>query len=561
MKNVAALSPARRNRNLGTICSEVLVLLVSAFIYSLAFPGFITEKGIGFIAFLAIIPVFYVIKRTTWPWVWVYGFIFGFSFYYIFNYWLTTFHPLAIYIVTIIKGCEMIPLFLALKAATVFFKKRAFWVEGLIWVAYAYLSEGWFAGYPYGTICYALYRYLPLIQIAEYTGIWAIIFMMIVPQAFLGNWLYDNRFKFTSCFKTFKLDIIIYAVLFAAWLISGFVSLSYWQKAEPNKTWKVATIQHNHDSWKGGLQTYKINFNNLRRLSLEALQYDPDMIIWSETAFIPSVAWHTNYHYSTTEDIQGNEETAKLVEEFIKFGEELPVPLLTGNPEGVLKDPTKGPLNEDGTFNRDYYNTIIMFANGQISQTYRKQHLVPFTEHFPYEKQLPWLYKTLLANDYNWWLKGEEETVFTTNEGVTFATPICFEDVFGYLPAGFVKKGANVIVNMTNDNWSGAASAELQHATIATFRSVETRKSTIRGTNSGITCLIPPTGKIVDPMEPFKLSYKIYEVPVYETATYGETFFVRHVDLFAKLAVYGSLLLLVLGFAYNLVIRFKGNKK
>ena len=62
-------------------------------------------------------------------------------------------------------------------------------------------------------------------------------------------------------------------------------------------------------------------------------------------------------------------------------------------------------------------------------------------------------------------------------------------------------------------------------------------------------------------MEPFKLSYKIYEVPVYETATYGETFFVRYVDLFAKLAVYGSLLLLVLGFAYNLVIRFKGNKR
>jgi hypothetical protein len=80
MMKVAAKKSAHGKRNLGTVGLEVLVLLASAFVYSLAFPGFVTEKGIGFIAFFALIPVFMVIRHTTWPWVGLYGFIFGFRF-------------------------------------------------------------------------------------------------------------------------------------------------------------------------------------------------------------------------------------------------------------------------------------------------------------------------------------------------------------------------------------------------------------------------------------------------------------------------------------------------
>ena len=101
--------------------------------------------------------------------------------------------------------------------------------------------------------------------------------------------------------------------------------------------------------------------------------------------------------------------------------------------------------------------------------------------------------------DYNWWIPGTEATVFELN-GVHFSTPICYEDSFSVLNAEYVASGAEIIINMTNDNWSKKASAEWQHAEIAAFRSVETRKSMIRGTNSGITCLVVPTGEIQDPM-------------------------------------------------------------
>jgi apolipoprotein N-acyltransferase len=40
---------------------------------------------------------------------------------------------------------------------------------------------------------------------------------------------------------------------------------------------------------------------------------------------------------------------------------------------------------------------------------------------------------------------------------------------------------------------------------MAVFRSVETRRTTVRGTNSGKTCVITPEGRFVDPMQPFKM--------------------------------------------------------
>jgi apolipoprotein N-acyltransferase len=370
---------------------------------------------------------------------------------------------------------------------------------------------------------------------------------MILPQALLGRYVADQftaaREPFTEFLRKYIVAIISYAVVMLFVFVFGFISLAKWNDEEPELTWRVATIQHVADSWKGGYQTYKRNFNNLRTMSLQALQEKPDMILWSETAFVPSVYWHTTY--------KTDEETAELVDEFVSFGKSLPVPLLTGNPEGVLDDEDAPPLHPDGTWNRKDYNTVIMFEGGEIKNTYRKQHLVPFTEHFPYEKQMPWLYNLLLANDYNWWEKGYDPVVFETDEGVKFSTPICFEDVFGYLSAGFVRNGADVIVNMTNDSWSGAVSAEMQHLALAVFRSVENRKSTVRGTNSGMTAVILPSGQVVDPMEPFKRGWKIYDVPVYTEQEH--TIYTRHVDILAFLAIYSSIGLLAMGAVLRII--------
>lgn len=555
-----------RERSLRTLCSEVLVLLASAFVLAASFPGFLTDDGIAPLVFVALIPVFMVIRNTTWRCVWFHGFLFGLVYYFFFNYWLKGFHALAIVIAPVIKGGEMLLLFLALKAIDEAFPKKGYILKGAVWAAYAYLAENWFAGYPYGNIVYALYPYPVLYQIADITGIWGIICLMVFPQAaaadYLYPWVMGKRGSFRLWLKSNLIPLIIWALLAVASIIYGIFSLAYWEDRTPSSTMRVACVQHNHDSWKGGYNTYRSNFNNLKRYTTESLVTDPDLVIWSETAFVPSVAWHTTY------DAEGTvwEDIHDLTIDFVEYAESIGVPLLTGNPKSVIADPSLPPYDEDGNKNSVEYNTVILFQDGEIKGEYIKQHLVPFTEHFPYEKQLPWLYNLLKAMDYNWWIPGTEPTVFELN-GVHFSTPICYEDAFGVLNAEYVASGAEVIINMTNDNWSKKPSAEWQHAEIAAFRSVETRKAMVRGTNSGITCLIVPTGEIQDPMKPFSMGTHTYEVPVYSQSDYGNTFYVEHIDLFAKIAIGVSIAALAywlirkLYFLYLYLSKRKGEEK
>ena len=555
-----------RERSLRTLCSEVLVLLASAFVLAASFPGFLTDDGIAPLVFVALIPVFMVIRNTTWRCVWFHGFLFGLVYYFFFNYWLKGFHALAIVIAPVIKGGEMLLLFLALKAIDEAFPKKGYILKGAVWAAYAYLAENWFAGYPYGNIVYALYPYPVLYQIADITGIWGIICLMVFPQAaaadYLYPWVMGKRGSFRLWLKSNLIPLIIWALLSVASIIYGIFSLAYWEDRTPSSTMRVACVQHNHDSWKGGYNTYRSNFNNLKRYTTESLVTDPDLVIWSETAFVPSVAWHTTY------DAEGTvwEDIHDLTIDFVEYAESIGVPLLTGNPKSVIADPSLPPYDEDGNKNSVEYNTVILFQDGEIKGEYIKQHLVPFTEHFPYEKQLPWLYNLLKAMDYNWWIPGTEPTVFDLN-GVHFSTPICYEDSFGVLNAEYVASGAEVIINMTNDNWSKKPSAEWQHAEIAAFRSVETRKAMVRGTNSGITCLIVPTGEIQDPMKPFSMGTHTYEVPVYSQSDYGNTFYVEHIDLFAKIAIGVSIAALAywlirkLYFLYLYLSKRKGEEK
>lgn len=545
----------QKRRNLGTIGLEVVLVLASAFFLSLAFPSFCSKNGWPVFAVFALVPLFYVIRNTTWKCVWFYGFLFGFVFYWIFNYWLSAFHPLANLLVQIIKGTEMIALFLALKAAVSWFpRKISFVIQAFFWMVYAYLAQTWFAGYPYGTIAYAFFRWKVLIQIAQFSGIWLLTFLIVLPQAFAGQYIYyrltENE-KIVPYLKSNIVAVIAFAAVFVFQIIYGCVTLSYWKKAKPDTSFTVATVQHNADSWAGGFSTYNTNFLNLKRMSLEAAQKNPDMIIWSETAFVPSVRWYTEHPYEGSKanpSYSYYKNVQNLVDQFVEFGTTLGIPLLTGNPSSILAEGETEAYTPDGDWNNKLdYNSVILFDDGQIKQTYLKQHLVPFTEHFPYQKTMPWLYNLLKSNDYHWWEEGEDPVVFKTSTGITFSTPICFEDVFGDLCADFVNRGADLLVNMTNDSWSGSVAAERQHMAMAVFRCVENRRTMIRGTNSGITCLITPDGTIQGEMDPFVMGWKIWDVPVYEHTTYGTTLYSNVNDVPMKVISYFAYTVLAVG--------------
>lgn len=527
------------NHKLKKLISFILyaaLTALSAIFSSFAFPGILSEKGYGLLIFLAYIPIFFIIDNSSYKANAFFGLEYGFIFYLVYNYWLKTFHPLAILIAPTLESFQYLVLFPILKTPQSLTKKRGYILQALLLTLYYYLTELGFLGYPYGNPTSALYLHPSLLQSASLFGAWLIALMIITPGAMLAEMITKRRL--------YKKDIAIYLIAFIFNQSLGFFTIHSYSNRRSDRTIRAAAVQHSADSWKGGYETYKNNFETLRDLSLEAMNDNPDLIVWSETAFVPSVSWHQAYPSSRI--------TSALVDSFVNFGKSLSIPLITGNPEGLINDDTLPAFLPDGSWNWKTYNTVILFGNGDILGTYRKQKLVPFTEHFPYEKQFPHLYSLLLANDYKWWEDGEEMTVFEY-DGIKFSTPICFEDMFGYLSSGFVRNGAELLINLTNDSWSGSVQAEMQHLQLAALRAIETRRPLLRSTNSGITCLVKENGEIVNMLEPFTVTYGIYDI---ELGKYnGLTFYTRYPDLLPRS------LILIIPISYIVIAIMNKRKK
>ena len=81
-------------------------------------------------------------------------------------------------------------------------------------------------------------------------------------------------------------------------------------------------------------------------------------------------------------------------------------------------------------------------------------------------------------------------------QGHVLSALICFEAVFPELSREFVRRGSQLIVNLTNDAWYGNTSAPYQHLTMARWRAIESRRYLLRAANSGISAVIAPSGRI-----------------------------------------------------------------
>ena len=100
-----------------------------------------------------------------------------------------------------------------------------------------------------------------------------------------------------------------------------------------------------------------------------------------------------------------------------------------------------------------------------------------------------------------------------------FAAPICFEDTFGYLGRGFFNRGAEALVNITNDAWSFSVPGAMQHMTMAVFRAAEARRAVVRATNAGITCFIDANGRVLAELPAFTEGVLVGEVPLFTEGT------------------------------------------
>ena len=131
---------------------------------------------------------------------------------------------------------------------------------------------------------------------------------------------------------------------------------------------------------------------------------------------------------------------------------------------------------------------------GMAPSRYDKQHLVPFGEFVP--TGFRWFIDLMRIplGDFN---AGDANQAPFAVGDQQIAPNICYEDIFGpgLLPA--VRQGASILANFSNLGWFGDSVALRQHWQMARFRSMETRRPTLRSTNTGITGAIDPSGRVI----------------------------------------------------------------
>jgi apolipoprotein N-acyltransferase len=179
---------------------------------------------------------------------------------------------------------------------------------------------------------------------------------------------------------------------------------------------------------------------------------------------------------------------------------------------------------------RLFVGAKLLTPEGELSYRYHKIRLVPFGEYVPLRAALTLggRFAAKLVRQVSDFTPGESFALGHA-DGHAFATLICYEAIFPELVREFAARGAELLVNITNDAWYGTSSAPYQHFAMARFRAVENGKYLVRAANTGITAIVDPRGRVVKSTALFERTVLVDDVPLVRATT----FYAEHGDLFA----------------------------
>ena len=183
-----------------------------------------------------------------------------------------------------------------------------------------------------------------------------------------------------------------------------------------------------------------------------------------------------------------------------------------------LVQKVKIPLITGGTSrgSKGYSNSIITLSReGKILKPiYDKSILLAFGEYMPGIFSLPFIQK-LLPYFHGRFAPGPGPKILNL-EGVSIGFQICYESLFDFYIRTLAKKGAQVLLNVTNDSWYGSWQEPWQHLYMSLARAVETRRPLIRGTNTGLSTVIQANGTIMKISPLNKEWTHLYSIPYRE---------------------------------------------
>jgi len=469
--------------------------LTSGLLLFCSFP----PVGMGFLAWIALVPMLFVTLREAPAAVlrlsWVSGLVFlGTSLFWVRHVtW-----------VGLLLSVPVLALFYAIPFYIAAHRARVAAIWGLLVFPCAAAGAEWARSFdqlafPWMILGNSQTAYPGLIQFADITSAFGVSWWVALVN--VAAYLLAKR-------RT-ALRMGLLVILFAVpWLYSRSV---VGRPAEPGRSLRVAVIQGNvmpEEKWADGLEEWNINL--YRSMSREAMAYDPDLIVWPETATPVYLADIAPYR--------------RMVQSLV---DSIGVPVLTGMP------------SKDFITGKTWNSAGFFVPGGEEVERYHKLHLVPFGEAIPLDNTFP----SLRRFDFGQanWNEGTETVVFDAPGLPPFNVAICFESIFPDLIRRFIVKGSRFIVVITNDVWFGPHGAPIQHAMISVMRAVEFHRPVVRCANTGISMIIDEYGRIVDRTPTFERTTLVGTI----SPRCDDTFYERRGNVFSLASFLVSLVSLI----------------
>ncbi|MFH0889512.1 MAG: apolipoprotein N-acyltransferase, partial [Planctomycetota bacterium] len=361
-----------------------------------------------------------------------------------------------------------------------------------LWVFLEYVRSFLLTGFPWFFAGHSQYQWLSLIQITDTVGVYGLSFIVILVNAVLFIMI-KQRFYLSMkniILVGITLLLFIISILYGNWRLDNLITTN-----GP----AIGIIQGNiEQSLKNNPDNAEDIYNKHLYLTLNLLesQTRPDLIIWAESMFPYLVLLDDDEVVATLTS------TALLCR----------TPMLIGILTCIESDAYQYRFvtrEEERIYPIKIFNSACYLdSKGKIINRYDKTHLVPMSEYVPFRETFPIIDDIILAFSELPYIAsispGTNLEPFTLSakkdnlqiKDYKYGVLICYESVFPELARESIRRGSDFIINISNDGWF-KNSAELdQMLAISAFRSVENRISFIRATNTGISAIIHPSGKI-----------------------------------------------------------------
>ncbi len=340
----------------------------------------------------------------------------------------------------------------------------------VLWVSLEYIrsthSEYGFAWLGLG---YSQFKTLPVIQMAEITGVYGVSWLIMLVNT--GLYLAWKTWEPKKGGEKLGVRFLTLTVLvFSLWWGYGSLALTHSPgNTEKDSVLTVGLIQGNVKQFMKWNPVYQnVVMDKYKNLTLTAAKSKPQLIVWPETA----MPFYYNQHTLGTRFIKDLAQRTKI-------------PILFGSPH---KEGRNGKFIH-------YNSAYLVDSSGKTKNRYDKIHLVPFGEFVPFRKLLFFLEKlVVMVGDFG---RGKKAAPFEV-AGHKAGVSICYEIIFPDLIRQAVKNGADFLVNITNDAWFGKSAASYQHMSMGALRAVENRVPIVRAANTGISGTIDATGALRD---------------------------------------------------------------